>query len=270
MILGAQSFSYLQHTRTFSTTSPMEQKKTLSRRGFLTRAMAATIFATVGGNEVLGKIIPILNRKTNVGTFSVSLDQFTALQQVNGSVRLAVAGLNHKVLVTRISETEFTAVSEVCTHSGCSIGDYDVTNERFECPCHKSRFAADGSVLRGPAPRALDSYPVTFDASANTVHLEIAGISAAPDERSAGAYLAPIAISNGVANVRYGLASPARVAISIWTMTGQKVMMPVEQVQEAGEHTAVIAIGELQAGHYLCRIQTSDGFSAAEKFVVIR
>lgn len=248
----------------------MEHKKTLSRRGFLTRAMAATVFATVGGNELLGKIIPILNRKTNSGTFPVSIDQFTALQQVNGSVRLAVAGLNHKVLVTRISETEFTAVSEVCTHSGCSVGDYEVANKRFQCPCHGSRFAADGSVLRGPAPRALDSYPVTFDASANMVHLEIAGISAAPDGRNTEAYLAPVVISNGLANIRYGLASPARVAISIWTTTGQKVMMPVEQVQEAGEHTAVIAIGEMQAGHYLCRIQTSDGFSAAEKFIVVR
>ncbi|MCE7935975.1 MAG: hypothetical protein DYG96_15480 [Chlorobi bacterium CHB2] len=248
----------------------MEQQKRLSRRGFLARAMAATVFATVGGNEVLGRIIPKLNRNATSGLFAVSLEEFTALQQVDGSVRLAITGLDHKVLVTRISETEFAAVSEVCTHSGCAVGDYNVANKRFQCPCHGSRFAADGSVLRGPAPRALDSYPVTFDASTATIHLEIAGIAAAPGEQETGAYMAAVVIANGAATIRYGLASPARVAISIWTVAGEKVMMPVEEVQESGDHTAVVPVGELPQGQYLCRIQTSDGFSATEKFVVIR
>lgn len=45
------------------------------------------------------------------------------------------------------------AVSTVCTHLGCIV---KFTPEGFECPCHGSRFAADGSVIKGPAPRALD------------------------------------------------------------------------------------------------------------------
>jgi cytochrome b6-f complex iron-sulfur subunit len=44
------------------------------------------------------------------------------------------------------------AVSTVCTHLGCIVKSRDAG---FECPCHGSRFAADGSVLKGPAPRAL-------------------------------------------------------------------------------------------------------------------
>lgn len=44
------------------------------------------------------------------------------------------------------------AVSIVCTHLGC-IAKPSVTG--FDCPCHGSRFAKDGSVLRGPAPKAL-------------------------------------------------------------------------------------------------------------------
>jgi cytochrome b6-f complex iron-sulfur subunit len=44
------------------------------------------------------------------------------------------------------------AVSTVCTHLGCIVNAHP---DGFECPCHGSRFGADGSVTKGPAPRAL-------------------------------------------------------------------------------------------------------------------
>lgn len=44
------------------------------------------------------------------------------------------------------------AISTVCTHLGCIVRP---TADGFECPCHGSRFAADGSVTQGPAPQPL-------------------------------------------------------------------------------------------------------------------
>jgi cytochrome b6-f complex iron-sulfur subunit len=44
------------------------------------------------------------------------------------------------------------AVSTVCTHLGCIV---KAEAGRFDCPCHGSRFALDGSVIKGPAPKAL-------------------------------------------------------------------------------------------------------------------
>lgn len=50
------------------------------------------------------------------------------------------------------------AVSTVCTHLGCIVR---TTLDGFDCPCHGSRFATDGSVVRGPAPNALPWLGVT-------------------------------------------------------------------------------------------------------------
>ena len=50
------------------------------------------------------------------------------------------------------------AISTTCTHLGCIVKP---TTQGFECPCHGSRFAKDGTVTRGPAPKALPWLKVT-------------------------------------------------------------------------------------------------------------
>jgi len=44
------------------------------------------------------------------------------------------------------------AISTVCTHLGCIVKP---ASDGFECPCHGSRFASDGTVTKGPAPQPL-------------------------------------------------------------------------------------------------------------------
>lgn len=44
------------------------------------------------------------------------------------------------------------AVSTICTHLGCVVR---AEADGFHCPCHGSVFAPDGTVLKGPAPKAL-------------------------------------------------------------------------------------------------------------------
>lgn len=46
-------------------------------------------------------------------------------------------------------------VSARCTHLGCIVHFNDV-ERAWECPCHGSRFAVDGSIIQGPANRPLD------------------------------------------------------------------------------------------------------------------
>jgi cytochrome b6-f complex iron-sulfur subunit len=58
------------------------------------------------------------------------------------------------------------AISITCTHLGCVV---KAGAGGFECPCHGSRFASDGSVTRGPAPRPLPWLKVSVSGSAVTV-----------------------------------------------------------------------------------------------------
>lgn len=61
-----------------------------------------------------------------------------------------------------VSNTDegFRALSKVCTHLGC-LFKWVGTNNRFECPCHGSKFTNKGNYIEGPAPRSLDRFQVT-------------------------------------------------------------------------------------------------------------
>jgi cytochrome b6-f complex iron-sulfur subunit len=49
------------------------------------------------------------------------------------------------------------AIYKVCTHLGC-IYAWTPANERFECPCHGSKYRLDGRRIEAPAPRTLDRF----------------------------------------------------------------------------------------------------------------
>lgn len=72
--------------------------------------------------------------------------------------------------LVRTGPATFRGLSRICTHQQC---DTDVRNNRFECPCHGSIFAADGSVVRGPsvsgAVTPLRALNVVYDQVAGTV-----------------------------------------------------------------------------------------------------
>ena len=44
-----------------------------------------------------------------------------------------------------------------CPHLGCALR-WNRTERTWDCPCHGSRFAKDGTLLDGPANRPLDPH----------------------------------------------------------------------------------------------------------------
>ncbi|HXE72641.1 MAG TPA: ubiquinol-cytochrome c reductase iron-sulfur subunit [Candidatus Nitrosotenuis sp.] len=62
------------------------------------------------------------------------------------------------VWVVQESSGSLKVFSPICPHLGCQY-NWDQARHEFLCPCHGSRFALDGRVLGGPAPRPLDTLP---------------------------------------------------------------------------------------------------------------
>lgn len=59
-----------------------------------------------------------------------------------------------KVAVARDRDGRLHRVSASCTHLGCIV-HWNSTEQCWDCPCHGSHFAPDGSVLNGPAIKPL-------------------------------------------------------------------------------------------------------------------
>ena len=61
-----------------------------------------------------------------------------------------------KVAVYRDDDGVLHERSAYCTHLGCVV-QWNGTERSWDCPCHGSRFAVDGSVLNGPAVAPLSA-----------------------------------------------------------------------------------------------------------------
>jgi nitrite reductase/ring-hydroxylating ferredoxin subunit len=68
-----------------------------------------------------------------------------------------------KVAVYRGQDGEVQTVSPVCTHAACIV-NWNAAEKTWDCPCHGSRFAADGRVLEGPAVKRLEPVQVQVKA----------------------------------------------------------------------------------------------------------
>lgn len=103
-------------------------------------AFAAVLFALFGVLRLpRAAVVPVPSRK-----FRVTLPETLAAGEP-----FLPAG--RSVAVFRDAEGVF-AISRVCTHLGCIVKS---EADGFHCPCHGSRFAPNGAVVKGPAPKAL-------------------------------------------------------------------------------------------------------------------
>jgi len=75
-----------------------------------------------------------------------------------------IGGPLHPKAVSTSPDGSVHVLSARCTHLGC-LGRWNTWEQTWDCPCHGSRFAPDGSVLHGPASQPLSHQPPTPEAT---------------------------------------------------------------------------------------------------------
>lgn len=101
--------------------------------------------------------------------------QFAVIADATDAWTHALAQRIGAVFLTRSANDPLsvTAFSAACPHLGCAV-DFDQSNNRFECPCHKSGFNKDGEKLFGPSRRGLDRLSVEIDDKQGTKEIMVA------------------------------------------------------------------------------------------------
>jgi Rieske Fe-S protein len=120
-------------------------------RGVAAGGLALPVLAACGddGGDTTAESTP---------TASVSASVAAADVPVGGGTILA----DDLVVVTQPTEGEFKAVTATCTHQGCPVNA--IEDGEIICPCHASHYSIeDGSVISGPAPKPLASFPVAVE-----------------------------------------------------------------------------------------------------------
>lgn len=134
----------------------------LTRREFIV-ATAACAGALCGGCVTLNP----------APTFDAAVDGTLPLPEVlsrpGGEIKVRLRGVDEPVLVWRTAEGGYGAASAVCTHRGCEVV-YNSGERTLDCPCHGSRFKADGSVFHGPAKRPLRRFVVEVEGTRLRIH----------------------------------------------------------------------------------------------------
>ena len=154
----------------------------ISRREFLYYIWGASIalYAAQFTGLLIWFLLPRFREGEFGGLFVISVDE---LPEVNApptnvpSGRFWLVNLDTRqpndLMKKAPDEAEeivgVAAIYKVCTHLGC-IYTWTEANNRFECPCHGSKYRLDGRRIEAPAPRALDRFRMQFlDAERNPI-----------------------------------------------------------------------------------------------------
>jgi cytochrome b6-f complex iron-sulfur subunit len=88
-------------------------------------------------------------------TIDTSNAQYSALQNPGGYVYV------NNVIIFRAVDGNFYALSQICTHLGCTV-IYDNSQNDILCPCHGSQYDLQGRVVVGPSTTPLFQYATSL------------------------------------------------------------------------------------------------------------
>ncbi|HVQ11987.1 MAG TPA: Rieske 2Fe-2S domain-containing protein, partial [Vicinamibacterales bacterium] len=95
------------------------------------------------------------------GTFEGKSRLLRSIKRGEGAV---VDADGSKIAAYRGDDGALMLHSAACTHKGCTVA-WNNAERTWDCPCHGSRFTAEGTVISGPAQAPLDEAPKTTRAA---------------------------------------------------------------------------------------------------------
>ena len=138
-----------------------------SRRGFLTKLWIGLGIAAFLQILAATTLSLLSGRKRS----TTDQDQIIEVGQLSDFPPGSVTFIAHGHLyLCHLNDGGFLAISRKCTHLGCAV-PWIAERKQFECPCHASVFDITGSVLKSPAPRALDIYAISFKRNQVTINI---------------------------------------------------------------------------------------------------
>lgn len=157
-----------------STTPPMTRREFLY---YIWGASMALFMAEFGG-AVLWFALPRFKAGEFGGTFEIEIGKIPAVDappQDNPSGRFWLVNVGPTRAADKLQPKDYpvkqglVAIYKVCVHLGC-LYKWVPVNDRFECPCHGSKYLATGARIDGPARRNLDVFVMkVVDANGNTL-----------------------------------------------------------------------------------------------------
>lgn len=153
------------------TAAPDVQTKGVSRREFLYYIWGASMALLLA--ETGGAIIWFALPRFRAGEFGGVFNIDPSTLPPKGSA--PVGNPAGKFWLSNTNNGLY-ALSMVCTHLGC-LFKWVPTNNRFECPCHGSKFTPNGEkiVVEGPAQRNLDRFVITVTTPGGAVKTDADG-----------------------------------------------------------------------------------------------
>ena len=155
-----------------------ERNEGASRRAVLLGAGVAGLLAACGSGETpttppattpaTTNPNPNANAAASPGPTNPPAEDPNAIKAADIPVGSGAIYPNQKVVVTQPTAGSFKAFDATCTHQGCLVTE--VSGDTITCACHGSEYkVADGSVVRGPATRALMPKTATVNGATITV-----------------------------------------------------------------------------------------------------
>jgi len=151
----------------------------VTRRELLVLAQGGMTCAAFAGCAVIRggaqhQVLPSASQQLEGNHLRISLATLSGLGA--GEVREVKPGGGYPdlLLLALAPGGAWHVVTAHCTHKGCVV-DWNATAAEWQCPCHGSKFGANGQVVHGPAEKPLGAPPTRVEG--DTLVIDVEGLA---------------------------------------------------------------------------------------------